>query len=359
MSQQTINSITTNFKNLVTNDKKLKNAYLLVHSDKYNIHLNVAEGKTGSVDATPGQPNYLASVGKLFTSTVISVLYEKGKLDFEDTINNYLDSSIMDGLHVYKGKDYSNEITIKHLLKQTSGLYDCFYYMLRKISSNQEMKVTTRDALEWGKKNLKPKGKPGQKHFYSDTNYYLLGLIAETVQGEPFYKIVHRLLFDPLKMKHASMLGFSKPKTAPKDPIADFYIGNTNFKEVESYGQIDYAGGSVTAPLEEHLLFFKALVNHEIIKEETLNRMLNDDVPMGFPFVGINYGYGTWKFKTVPLLLSSKYNCWGCAGITGAFMFYHHRTDSYIIGTFNDSSYQRKAMSFMIYDVIKQLLKCE
>lgn len=55
--------------------------------------------------------------------------------------------------------------------------------------------------------------------------------------------------------------------------------------------------------------------------------------------------------------MPEKYNCWGCAGITGANMFYHPGTQSYIILTFNDMSYSTKGLRFMITKVIKQLLK--
>ena len=100
----------------------------------------------------------------------------------------------------------------------------------------------------------------------------------------------------------------------------------------------------------------KALVNHQIVKQETLNRMIEDDIYMGFPMIGFNYGYSIWKMKTIPIIMPKKYNCWGCVGVTGAFMFYHSATQSYIIGTFNDFSYRGKALQFMARKVIKELL---
>ena len=38
--------IESSFRNQVRNDKKVKNAYLLVHSEKLGVDLNIAEGKT-------------------------------------------------------------------------------------------------------------------------------------------------------------------------------------------------------------------------------------------------------------------------------------------------------------------------
>jgi D-alanyl-D-alanine carboxypeptidase len=67
----------------------------------------------------------------------------------------------------------------------------------------------------------------------------------------------------------------------------------------------------------------------------------------------------SWKVKAIPLIMPSKFYCWGCVGVTGAFMFYHPRTQSYIIGSFNDFSYRGKALQFMIRKVIKELLRLE
>jgi D-alanyl-D-alanine carboxypeptidase len=350
-------TIENNFEKIVNNDKKIKNAYLLVDSEKLNIHINLAKGKTGDFKANINQPNHLASVGKLFTATIISILYEKGKLNFDDKINKFLDSELMSGLHIYKGRDYSNQITIRNLLMQTSGLNDVFYHLLTKISKDKSFKPTTRGAIFWGKENLKPVAIPGKKHFYTDTNYHLLGLIIEAITKKPFHKVVHDLIFNPLKMNNSYMYGFSKPKTKSKYPLADLFIDNTNFKSIEGIHEIDYAGGSICAPLEDFLIFMKSLVNGKIIKKETLNKMITDDIYMGFPTIGFRYGYSIWKPLTIPLLMPKRYKCWGCVGVTGAFMFYHKHTDSYIIGTFNDSSYRGKALQFMISKVIKELLK--
>src|SRR6185437_8167043 len=96
--------------------------------EKKGIHLNIAEGSMN-----PNQPAYMASVGKMFTSVLISMLYENDQLSFEDGITNYLDQELVKDLHVYKGKDYTNDIKIKHLLNQTSGLYDNFRPLLPKL----------------------------------------------------------------------------------------------------------------------------------------------------------------------------------------------------------------------------------
>lgn len=347
------------FRQQVNSDKKVKNAYLLVHSEKLGVDINIAEGKTGEIQANPKQANHLASVGKLFTATVTSMLHDKGLLSFEDKIVKYLDTELMSGLHVYKGKDYSGDISIKHLLNQTSGLNDVFFPLLKKLMNDPNLELTVRQALEWGKTNLKPVGKPGQKHFYTDTNYYLLGLIIENITKKPFHKAMHEMVLEPLKMDNAYINGFSEPKNKPLYPPAHIFLFNNNFIENKRVAKIDYAGGGIVAPLSEYLVFMKALFKGQLVKEATLNKMIYDDIKMGFPAIGFDYGYSVWKPKAIPLLMPKKYFCWGCVGVTGAFMFFHPQTESYVIGTFNDKSYTSKALRFMLTKVIKPLLEME
>lgn len=357
MDRKTVETvIESRFRKKAKSASKVRSAYLLVHSDKLNIHLNLAEGKTGNVDANPNQPLHLASVGKLFTATITGILHDSGELAFDDKISKYLDRELMDKLNVYKGKDYSDEIKISHLLKQTSGLNDVFYKLYEKLIKEPQI-ISPREAVLWGKENLKPVAEPGKKHFYTDTNYYLLGLIIENVTGKPFHEVLHEFIFQPLGMKNAYMHGFSQPVVPSAFPVARLSIKNVDLLSVEGLAQIDYSGGGVVAPAEEYLLFMKALLNHRLVKKETLQQMLNDDIPMGFPTPGFNYGYSIWKFKTIPVLLPEKYVCWGCVGATGAFMFYHPKTESVIIGTFNEFSFRSKALQFMIGSVVKQLVK--
>lgn len=261
----------------------------------------------------------------------------------------------MNSLHIYKGIDYSSEITVKHLLTQTSGLNDVFFPLLKKMIKDPNLKMTVRDVLEWGKENQKPVAKPGQRHFYTDTNYYLLGLIIENITQKPFHKVMDEMIFSPLEMENTYINGFSEPKIKSQYPPADIYLYNINFINNKNVAQLDYAGGGVVAPLSEYLVFMKALVNHKLVKQETLSRMIDDDVNMGFPVLGFRYGYSVWKPKPIPLLMPNKFYCWGCVGATGAFMFYHPQTESYVIGTFNDLSYTSKALRFMLMKVIKPL----
>lgn len=347
------------FRKQVQKDKRAENAYLLVHSEKLGIDLNIAEGETGGIKANPAQASHMASVGKLFTATIIGMLHDKGLLNFDDKLTQYLDTDLMHGLHVYKGKEYSGDIRIKHLLKQTSGLNDVFFPLVEKLINDPALEMTAREAVAWGKENTEPVEKPGQKHFYTDTNYYLLGFIVESIMQEPFHEVLHEMILEPLQMDHAYMCGFSEPRVKSQYPAANLRLSNINLIDDIRIAKIDYAGGGLIAPLNEFLIFMKALIGGQLIKESTLQQMINDDVKMGFPAIGFNYGYSIWKTRAIPLIMPQKYYCWGCVGVSGAFMFYQPQTESYIIGTFNDDSYRSKGLRFMLNKIIAPLVKSQ
>ena len=348
--EKSLQKIETNFLKKVHSDKNLNNAFLLVHSKKLGIDLNLA---AGSANPNPDQPHYMASVGKIFTATIVGMLHDQGKLSFDDPIAKHLDAELMKGLHVYKGYDYSGEIRIKHLLNQTSGLADVFLPLFKKLMK-EPLKITAREAVIWGKQNLKPKAKPGEKHVYTDTNYYLLGFIVESITRKPSHEALHELIFEPLGMKHAWMQGFSEPTKKSGLPKAGFYYKGLNVSEMEGFYEIDYAGGGVVATSAEYLRFMKALVNHQLVQPETLQRMLSDD-KRSLP--NFRYGYSIWKLASIPLLLPEKYYSWGCAGITGAYLFYHPKTETFMVVNFNDIAYTSKAFVFLLRKVVRELLK--
>lgn len=344
--------IESGFRKQVKKDKRVRNAYLLIHSDKLKVHLNIAEGQMGDLPADSQQPNYMASVGKIFTSTLTGILADEGRLSFDDTIDKYLDEELVNGLHVYEGVEYSSEIKIRHLLGQRSGLDDNFWPLLEKLIDNPNYSISPKDAINWVKTNTVAKFRPGEGFRYTDTNYHLLGLIIESIAGKSFHDALHEYFFEPLGMKHSYMLHYSDPIEKPAHPTADFFLRETRMNDIRGYAALDYAGGGVVGPLEDFLKFMKALVAHELVSEGTLQTMRENSSKFS---MGIDYGYGIWQIKTVPLLMPRKFNSWGVAGVTGAFMFYHPENETFIIGNFNNSAYERIGLRFMMVNVMNKL----
>ena len=83
-------------------------------------------GSAGDIDK--GDRYYIASVTKLYITAILLMLREEKRLSFKDKISKHLPEELVKGIHVLDGKDYNNEITIAHLMSNTSGIPDYFYY---------------------------------------------------------------------------------------------------------------------------------------------------------------------------------------------------------------------------------------
>lgn len=343
------------FRTTVQKNSKIENAFLLVHSEKKGIHLNLAEGMTGDVPAHPSQPFFVASIDKLFTSTLVSMLMEQGKLSYEDQIATYLEDIILQGLYIYKGKDYSKEVKIRHLLNHTSGLSgdgvndkDLMNLLLFESKSSW----TPDEYFLRSKEHLHTKFSPGNGFQYTDFGYYLLKQIVEAVTGKSYYETLFSHIIEPLELKNTYILQHTEPIEENDYQNATCTIKGINVAENRSIG-MDYVGGRMISTTEDLLTFMKSLVNYQLVSEETLKKMREDRAKY---FPGIDYSYGMMNFKHVPIIMPKRFQVWGHAGSIGSFMFYHPETENYFIGNLNTVYYHRKGIRLM-FKMIDVMLK--
>lgn len=350
---RTSQRITNLFNKTVISDTRIHNAHLLVHSDRNLLHLNLAGGNAKKISGNTvqvGQPVFMGSVGKLFTAVLIGILCEQGIISFESRLCDILDPDLLQGLHVIRGKEYTNQIQLKHLLNHTSGLHDYFEdkpakvkRMIEHILNEPDRTFQPREVVTWSKQNLRSKFPPGKGFHYSDTGYHLLGLAIESVSGLPFHKALSQWILEPIGLKQAFLIGHSTPCEASPYPIAGVYFSDTNIIGYRSLS-IDYAGGGITAPLEDLLKFMQALVHERILAKRTLSKM-EDWARFS---LGIDYGYGMMRIRPAPLFMPGRYSCWGNAGSTGSFLFYHPSLNTYLIGSLNQFRYHRKGIQLML-----------
>ncbi len=184
----------------------------------------------GQVPMTKDTPIYIASITKLYTATAIMKLYEEGALSLDDPISKYLPADLIKGIHVYKGEDYSNEITIEQLLSTTSGIPD--YYEEKSSKDGKkifelfleepERSWTVDETIARARDDLGPHFPPGTDAFYSDTNFQLLGMIIENVTHKPLHIVYGDFFFRPLGLKHTWLIGCSEPQFAPPTSVCAY-----------------------------------------------------------------------------------------------------------------------------------------
>lgn len=259
-------------KKVVDGDLNLPNAYLLVHSDKHKIHWSMAHGRTDEMPANSNQPYHTASIAKTFTAIMIAKLVEEGKLHYQDRLNKYLHDDLKKGLHIYKSHDFTDEITIQQLITNSSGLGD-FYedkpkpgkHFLDIMLDEPTRYWTAKETIEWSKKHIKPRFKPGEKVHYTNTGFNLLGMVIEEVTGKPYHEVLHEMIFQPFEMKHTYLSQYSEPAEQNPYSVAKLNIKNKeiNVEDYRSFSSI-YAGGQTISTSEDLLKFMKALVRSQV-----------------------------------------------------------------------------------------------
>ncbi|PLR98448.1 serine hydrolase domain-containing protein [Bacillus sp. T33-2] len=350
--------IENKMRKTVSANQKLLNAYLLIHSDTLNIHWNMAFGETDKMPAIPHQPYHTASIGKTFTAIIIAMLAEEGKLNFSDPISNYLNEDIIKDLHIHKGKDYSHEIRIEHLLSNTSGLPD--YYELKPKGGKHFLKILLEDAsrvwtpqetIEWSKQYLRPRFPPGKGYHYTNTGFNLLGLIIENITSKPYQEVLHEYIFKRLNMNESYLSQFSEPAEKSSHPVANVYSLDRPIRveDHRSFSSV-YAAGQTVSTSEDLLVFMKALAGNQLISQKSFSAMQN----WTKMWMGVDYGYGLMRIRMVPF--TEKYNVWGHLGSIASFMLYNPSMDVYIIGNFNNTAYLRKSIGF-VYNTLKTVSK--
>lgn len=231
----------------------------------------------------------MASLSKQFTAMIIMMLKEKGKLNYDDLVEKYLEIP-------YKG------ITIRHLLTHTSGLPDYQdvmdkYWDKSKIAGNE-------DCIAYLNKYAPPKSfEPGEKYEYSNTGYLLLASIAEKAGGNDFIEMCHKWIFRKLKMKNTAIRTPEQKKATANFAIGHIYVKDKDkYVRADSFPSSDYTiwlgnrkgPGRVSATAADLLKWDKALYTEKLVKQSTLQEAFT---PMKLTDGSIShYGFG-WMLK--------------------------------------------------------------
>ena len=232
----------------------------------------------------------LASLSKQFTSMIIMMLQEEGKLQYNDPVEKYL-------VIPYRG------ITIRHLLTHTSGLPD--YQEIMDTLWDKQKVAGNKDILEYLNQYAPPKVfEPGTKYEYSNTGYVLLASIAEKASGKDFIDLCRSRIFSPLNMHSTDIRTLEKKASTVNFALGHIYVKESErYVRADSFPSSDYTiwlgnrkgPGRISSTAEDLLKWDQALYSAKLVKVETLDLAftpgtLNDGS-------STNYGFG-WMIQT-------------------------------------------------------------
>lgn len=311
-----------------------------VQSPGENINRQSAAG-----NLSPESAFYVASINKIFLSALAFRLRQNAKLDFNNTIAEYLPEYFTDALLVYKGTDYSKDIQVSHLISHTSGL-PCYLIDKQPDGKKNMKRILAGEELAWPMEKMIAEVKVMKTHFppgtkgkaaYSETNFRLLGRILEKVTGKPVHELL-QALFDELGMKNTFVL--SSENASQCTPV---YHGNEHL-HLEKYW--DASHHDVASTTTDLMIFLKAFFGGRFFPQSKLESLKNWN-NIFFPF---KYGIGIQKFY-IPRILSPFHaipEIIGHCGSVGSIAFFIPEKDVFITGSINQAGRQQKAFQVMM-----------
>ena len=239
---------------------------------------------------TPATAFAIASVSKTFTSALVMSLVQDGRVKLDAPVRAYLPDLKIDP-----------KITVRQLLDHTSGLRD---YFLNPRIDPALLKDTARrwheaDALSFVGK---PYFKPGRGWHYSNTNYLVLGMLAERIGQAPLGEQLRARFLDPLGLTHT----YYQPSEGPRGPVAHGYRFATAAKDAVAVDLSDgtpivpftsvvtaaAGAGGIAASATDIARWARSLYDGDALSEATIRTMVGDVTSTARYRPAIPYGLG-------------------------------------------------------------------
>jgi len=192
----------------------------------------------------------IGSVSKTLTSVGLMQLYERGRIDLDAEVQNYVVE--------FPQKKYP--VTVRQLAQHVGGIR---HYEGMEFSNNIHYE-TVREGLGIFV-NDSLKFKPGTEYAYSSYGWNLISAAMETASGMDFLTYMHDRVFVPSGMT----------STYPDDATSDM-TNRVTFYEKGRVPSIlvdnsyKWAGGGFLSTCTDLVRFSQAILNNSLISAETL-----------------------------------------------------------------------------------------
>ncbi len=258
------------------------------------------------VELAPDMVFRLGSITKQFTSAMILLLAEEGRLALDDPLEKFLPSYPTHG----------HTITVKHLLNHTSGIRSYTSipgYMdqeiRRDLTTEELVAVFSGEPMEFA---------PGTAWSYNNSGYVLLGALLEEVSGKSYSELLETRLFDPLRLEHTRVGGEQiVPRRARGYDKEDGVWVNAPYLSMTQ----PHGAGALISTVDDVARWTHALHGGEVVSAESLAAMTSptrladgEEVPYGYGLSlstvrgrpVIQHGGGIHGFRTFALWMPEE-----------------------------------------------------
>ncbi|MEU9096789.1 serine hydrolase domain-containing protein [Streptomyces sp. NPDC048361] len=225
----------------------------------------------GGAEPIPWNAHFrTASTTKTFMATVVLQLAAEKRLSLEDTVEHWLPGVVRGN-----GNDGSR-ITVRDLLRQTSGLFDYIddpEIRDQLINHFDEHRYDTTPAADLVAVAMKhrpaflPQPAGGTRWAYSNTNYLLAAMIAEKAGGASWQELIEHRVIARLGLRHTSLPGLD-PRLP--DPHVNAYLTTQDGKrlDVTEHSLQHTADSGVVSTTADLNTFFRALADGRLLPAE-------------------------------------------------------------------------------------------
>jgi CubicO group peptidase (beta-lactamase class C family) len=222
----------------------------------------------------------IASCSKPVTALGVMLLYDRGELNLDDPVDEYLP------FHVRNPNTPETPITIRMLLTHTSSLRDDWetliplYTLEEGGDSPLELETFVKAYFTEGGEYYKPqtnfdKDPPGSHYDYCNMGYALLGALIEQVSGHTFTDFMKKEIFGPLQMhdsywflKEIPHANIARPHEMP----AKSRKAAREPEVLKHYGYPDFPDGQLRTTVSDYAQVIKLMINRGKVGESTFIR---------------------------------------------------------------------------------------
>jgi D-alanyl-D-alanine carboxypeptidase len=206
----------------------------------------------------------IGSTTKMFMAALILKFVENQRLKLNDPMSKWFPD--------YPG---SNDITIKNLLNHTSGIRNFLeiFSIVSKTFLNSKINWDPGKIINITSK-YKPYFPPGTDFHYSNTNYIILGIIAEKITGKKIPDLFKQELFDRYDLNNTFFLPYydnSSDKLISGIDIDYLPFGPNKIKGRNlSWDTLTFTSGAMISNSEDILKWYDAFFKGKVINSESL-----------------------------------------------------------------------------------------
>ena len=236
----------------------------------------------------------IGSITKMFTATMILQLAEEGKLKLSERLDQFLPQV-----------PNANKITIQQILSHRSGIPN--------IGRDQNAQGNVKTLPMSKEEHLAlivratPDFEPDTKSLYSNSGYFVLGLIIEKLTGKPYETVLQEKIVTRIGLKDTYM-ATGNIDVNKNESLTYFILPGGDWKQVpETHPSLLFSAGAIVSTPVDLAKFIQSLFDGKLVSKESLELMktMRDGEGFGmviFPFAGKTFyghtggadNYGAW-----------------------------------------------------------------